>query len=95
MYTHTHTHAHTLTYTHTHTHIMQTHTHVDMLALILTMYTQRMWTCDQKPADDYYSFTNFAHKCNSSAGIRVPLLSDSRCGCGCVGVGVCVWVLVC
>uniref|UniRef100_A0A7S0RQA2 Oxysterol-binding protein n=1 Tax=Chlamydomonas leiostraca TaxID=1034604 RepID=A0A7S0RQA2_9CHLO len=38
----------------------------------------RLWTCNEKPKNDYYSFTNFAHKLNSSDGIRVPLPSDSR-----------------
>ena len=40
----------------------------------------RMWTCADKPADDYYSFTEFAHKlCASQADMREPLPSDSRC----------------
>lgn len=38
----------------------------------------RMWTCNEKPKGDYYTFTNFAHMLNSSDGIRVPLPSDSR-----------------
>ncbi|KAG2436640.1 hypothetical protein HXX76_006168 [Chlamydomonas incerta] len=39
---------------------------------------KRLWTCTAKPAGDYYSFTTFAHKLNSSEGIRAPLPSDSR-----------------
>lgn len=39
---------------------------------------KRLWTCAPKPANDYYSFTQFAHKLNSSEGIRTPLPSDSR-----------------
>lgn len=42
------------------------------------MEPRRLWTCKEKPANDYYSFTNFAHFCNSSANIRTPLASDSR-----------------
>lgn len=38
----------------------------------------RMWTCTPKPANDYYSFTNFAHKLNGCEGMFVPLPSDSR-----------------
>lgn len=40
---------------------------------------RRLWTCTEKPKSDYYSFTHFAHKLNSSEGIRMPLPSDSRC----------------
>ncbi|PNW85958.1 hypothetical protein CHLRE_03g199759v5 [Chlamydomonas reinhardtii] len=39
---------------------------------------KRLWTCAAKPVGDYYSFTTFAHKLNSSEGIRAPLPSDSR-----------------
>ncbi|EFJ40057.1 oxysterol binding protein [Volvox carteri f. nagariensis] len=39
---------------------------------------RRLWTCTPKPVSDYYSFTHFAHKLNSSEGIRTPLPSDSR-----------------
>lgn len=38
----------------------------------------RLWTCEAKPKGDYYSFTNYAHKLNSSEGIKTPLPSDSR-----------------
>ncbi|GLI60079.1 hypothetical protein VaNZ11_002110 [Volvox africanus] len=38
----------------------------------------RMWTCTPKPVNDYYSFTQFAHRLNSSEDIRAPLPSDSR-----------------
>lgn len=40
--------------------------------------TKRLWTCTPKPVNDYYSFTTFAHRLNSSEGIRKPLPSDSR-----------------
>ena len=50
------------------------------------MEPRRLWTCVEKPANDYYSFTHFAHKCNSSAGIRTPLLSDSRWVRWCAGL---------
>ncbi|KAF5831000.1 hypothetical protein DUNSADRAFT_13756 [Dunaliella salina] len=43
------------------------------------MEPQRLWTNRERPANDYYSFTHFAHKCNSSEGIRVGGGSDSRC----------------
>ncbi|KXZ44648.1 hypothetical protein GPECTOR_64g142 [Gonium pectorale] len=39
---------------------------------------KRLWTCTPKPVGDYYSFTAFAHRLNSSEGIRTPLPSDSR-----------------
>ncbi|KAJ9527536.1 hypothetical protein QJQ45_025810 [Haematococcus lacustris] len=38
----------------------------------------RLWTCAPKPANDYYSFTHFAHLLNKSDNIRTPLPSDSR-----------------
>jgi hypothetical protein len=38
----------------------------------------RQWTCNPKPANDYYSFTHFAHKLNGCEGMFVPLPSDSR-----------------
>jgi len=38
---------------------------------------KRLWTCTPKP-EDYYSFTTYAHKLNSSANIPLPLPSDSR-----------------
>ncbi len=38
----------------------------------------RMWTCNEKPKGDYYSFTQFAHKLNGCEGLCVPLPSDSR-----------------
>ncbi len=47
-------------------------------AVAMAVLACRLWTCQERPANDYYSFTNFAHKCNSSENIRVPLLSDSR-----------------
>ncbi|PNG65296.1 Oxysterol-binding protein-related protein 3C, partial [Tetrabaena socialis] len=40
--------------------------------------SKRLWTCTPKPAGDYYSFTAFAHRLNSSEGVRAPLPSDSR-----------------
>lgn len=39
---------------------------------------KRLWTCTPRPAGDYYGFTSFAHRLNSSEGIKVPLPSDSR-----------------
>lgn len=39
---------------------------------------RRLWTCTEKPKDDYYSFGKFTHKISSSEGIREPLPSDSR-----------------
>ncbi len=50
---------------------------------------KRLWTCTPKPVNDYYSFTAFAHRLNSSEGIRKPLPSDSRCGRE--GVGGSAW----
>jgi hypothetical protein len=41
---------------------------------------KRLWECTPKPANDYYSFTQYAHKLNSSEGIRTPMASDSRYG---------------
>jgi hypothetical protein len=38
----------------------------------------RMWTCNEKPKGDYYTFTNFAHQLNGCEGMREPLPSDSR-----------------
>lgn len=38
----------------------------------------RLWTCTEKPADDPYGFTHFAHKLNSCADGINPLPSDSR-----------------
>lgn len=37
----------------------------------------RLWTCREKPENDPYSFTFFAHELNSCEGIN-PLPSDSR-----------------
>lgn len=37
----------------------------------------RIWTCREKPENDPYSFTHFAHELNSCEGIN-PLPSDSR-----------------
>lgn len=39
---------------------------------------KRMWTCNERPKGDYYSFTKFAHKLSECEGIRDPLPSDSR-----------------
>ncbi len=39
---------------------------------------KRLWTCNEKPKGDYYTFTNYAHQLNSSKGVRKPLPSDSR-----------------
>ncbi len=47
--------------------------------------TCRLWTCADKPKGDYYSFTKYAHALNSSANVRKPLPSDSRCGARGVG----------
>lgn len=38
----------------------------------------RLWTCKEKPEDDPYQFTFFAHELNSCKGIMEPLPSDSR-----------------
>jgi hypothetical protein len=38
----------------------------------------RMWTCNEKPAGDYYGFTYFAHKLNGCSEMKDPLPSDSR-----------------
>jgi hypothetical protein len=38
---------------------------------------RRLWTCREKPENDPYSFTHFAHELNSCEGIN-PLPSDSR-----------------
>ncbi|KAI7842034.1 hypothetical protein COHA_004235 [Chlorella ohadii] len=38
----------------------------------------RLWTCREKPADDPYQFTHFAHELNSCEGGINPLPSDSR-----------------
>ncbi len=40
--------------------------------------SKRLWSIAAKPEEDYYGFTNFAHKLNSCEGILEPLPSDSR-----------------
>lgn len=67
---------------------------LDLMLAHVFYHAQRLWTCEKRPANDYYSFTNFAHKCNSSEGIRVPLPSDSRCVCV-SAFTLCVWLFCC
>eukprot|EP00803_Ostreobium_quekettii_P008107 evm.model.scf_403.9 EVM.evm.TU.scf_403.9 scf_403:43062-44447(+) len=39
---------------------------------------ERLWTCEEKPAGDPYSRTNFCLRCNTWSGPGEPLASDAR-----------------